>query len=39
MSEDEYKEKIIELVENINNAEFVEFLYKLINSLKKKWGV
>lgn len=37
--EDDYKKKIIELVNSIDNKEFIQFLYNLIISLKKKWGV
>ena len=35
----DYRKEIIELISTIDNKEFIEFLYKLINSLKKKWGV
>lgn len=34
-----YKEKIIELVEKIENPEFLEFLYQMLLSFKEKWGI
>lgn len=37
--EEDYKKKIIELVNAIDNKEFIQFIYKLIISLKKKWDV
>lgn len=36
---EEYKRKIIELVEKIENQEFLEFLYQMLQSFKKKWGI
>lgn len=33
-----YKEKIIELVEKIENPEFLEFLYQMLLSFKEKEG-
>lgn len=33
------KEKIIELVEKIENPEFLEFLYQMLLSFKEKWGI
>lgn len=34
-----YKEKIIEMVEEINDVKFLEFLYGMLVSFKKKWGI
>ncbi len=34
-----YKDKIIELVEKIENPEFLEFLYQMLLSFKEKWGI
>lgn len=34
-----YKKKIIELVEKIENQEFLEFIYQMLRSFKKKWGI
>ena len=36
---DYYREKIIELVEKIENPEFLEFLYQMLLSFKEKWGI
>ncbi len=36
---DYYKEKIIEMVEKINNQEFLKFLYEMLLSFQKKWGI
>lgn len=33
------KDKIIETVEKIENPEFLEFLYQMLQSFKKKWGI
>ena len=34
-----YKQKIIELVEKIENPEFLGFLYQMLLSFKEKWGI
>lgn len=34
-----YKQKITELVEKIENPEFLEFLYQMLLSFKEKWGI
>lgn len=33
------KGKIIEVVEKIENQEFLEFLYQMLQSFKEKWGI
>lgn len=33
------RQKINELVEKIEDTEFLEFLYHMLRSFKKKWGV
>ena len=35
----EYREKIIEMVDRIENARYLKFIYDLIISFKKKWGI
>lgn len=36
----DYKKKsIIEMVEGIENVKFIDFLYDMIVSFKKKWGI
>lgn len=36
----DYKKKsIIEMVEGIENVKFIDFLYVMIVSFKKKWGI
>lgn len=37
--EEDYKKKVIELVENISSEKFLKFLYETICSFKKKWGI
>lgn len=34
-----YKKKIVAMVKKIKNLRYLEFLYKLLLSFKKKWGV
>ncbi len=34
-----YKKKIIEMVEKIDNQRYLELLYNLLNAFKKKWGI
>ena len=36
---EEYREKIIEMVEKIKNARYLKFIYDLLISFKKKWGI
>jgi len=36
---DYYKQKIIEMVEKINNQKFLKFLYEMLISFQKKWGI
>ena len=33
------KEQIIEIVNGIENENFLEFICNLLNSFKKKWGI
>ena len=37
--EKEYKEKIAEMVDKIENARYLKFIYDLLVSFKKKWGI
>lgn len=39
MDKEQYKEKIIEMVGKIENTEFLGFLYQMLQSFKKKWGI
>lgn len=39
IEKDYYRKKIIELVEKINNQEFLKFLYEMLLSFQKKWGI
>lgn len=34
-----YKKKIIDIVKDIENYKYIEFIYNLLISFKKKWGV
>lgn len=34
-----HKKSIIEIVDNIDSAECLEFLHNLMLSFKKKWGI
>ena len=36
---EEYREKIIEMVSKIENARYLKFIYYLLISFKKKWGI
>ena len=36
---EEYREKIIEMVEKIENEIYIKFIYDLLMSFKKKWGI
>lgn len=36
---EEYKEKIIEMVKEIENVRYLKFIYDLFISFKKKWGI
>ena len=36
---EEYKEKIIEMVKKIENEIYLKFIYDLLISFKKKWGI
>lgn len=35
----DYGELIIEMVHKIDNQKFLCFIYELLNSFKKKWGI
>lgn len=37
--EKEYKEKIVEMVDKIENVRYLKFIYDLLISFKKKWGI
>ncbi len=34
-----YKKEIVKILEKIENQEFLEFLYQMLQSFKKKWGI
>lgn len=34
-----YKEQIVEMVKKINNSRYLEFIYDMMMSFKKKWGI
>ena len=34
-----YMEKIIEMVDSIENERYLKFIYDLLISFKKKWGI
>ena len=36
---EEYKGKIIEMVKEIENEIYLKFIYDLLISFKKKWGI
>ena len=36
---EEYREKIIEMVDRIENARYLKFIYDFLISFKKKWGI
>ena len=36
---EEYREKIIEMVKKIENEIYLKFIYDLLISFKKKWGI
>lgn len=36
---EEYMEKIIEMVNRIENVRYLKFIYDLLISFKKKWGI
>ncbi len=35
----DYKKMIIEVIQEIRNEEFLKFIYDLLISFKKKWGI
>lgn len=35
----DYKKEIVELLVNINNIEFLEYVYRFVKRLKKNWGI
>ena len=37
--EKEYRKKIVEMVEKIENVRYLKFIYDLLISFKKKWGI
>lgn len=39
MNTEEYRQKIKELIDNSNDERFLKFIYELIISFKKKWGI
>ena len=36
---EEYRKKIVEMVDRIENARCLKFIYDLIVSFKNKWGI
>ncbi len=38
-NKEEYRSKIIEMIKKIDNTKYLEFIYNLLQSFKKKWGI
>ena len=38
-NKEDYKKKIIEMVNKIENVRYLKFIYGLLISFKKKWGI
>ena len=36
---EEYRGKIIEMIKDIENEIYIKFIYDLLISFKKKWGI
>lgn len=34
-----YREKIVEMVEKIENLDYLEFIYNMMMAFKEKWGI
>lgn len=34
-----YREKIVEIIENTENEDYLEFIYNMMISFKEKWGI
>ena len=34
-----YRKRIIEMVQKIDNVKYLKFLYEMMMSFKKKWGI
>lgn len=34
-----YREKIIKMINNIENLDYLEFIYNMMISFKEKWGI
>ena len=39
MMEGNYRQKIVEIVERIESVEMLKFIYDLLISFQKKWGI
>ena len=35
----DYKKEIVELLNTIDNIEFLEYVYRFVKRLKKNWGI
>ena len=38
-NKEDYKKKIIDMVNKIENVRYLKFIYGLLISFKKKWGI
>lgn len=34
-----YRKKIVEMVEKIENLDYLEFIYNMMMAFKEKWGI
>lgn len=34
-----YREQIIEMMQTLDNSKYLKFIYDLLMSFKKKWGI
>ncbi len=35
----EYREKIVDMVHQIDNLDYLKFIYNMMVAFKKKWGI
>lgn len=34
-----YREKIVEMIKNVENLDYLEFIYNMMMAFREKWGI
>lgn len=39
IAKDQYREKIVKMIDEVEDMDYLEFIYNMMMSFRKKWGI